>query len=502
MQICIASDFFYPNMGGVEEHIFNLSQCLISRGHKVIIITHSYGDRKGIRYMTHGLKVYYLPIKVFYNECILPTMICNIPLMRYILIREKIEIVHGHSAFSALAHETMLIGKLLGLRTVFTDHSLFGFADLSAVVTNKFLEIGLSTCNHCICVSHIGKENTVLRAHVPESQVSVIPNAVDTAHFTPNPIKRLGGDLITIVVASRLVYRKGVDFLAGIIPRFRSIKNLNFIIVGDGPKRGLLEEVREKANMQHRVEMLGAVEHSKVRDILVRGHIFVNTSLTEAYCMAIVEAASCGLQVVSTKVGGIPEVLPSNLIILTEPDVDSIYNGILLAIERHKVYSNNHTSYVNGANSKLANNCCMLLKPNEERLKKSDIKNQTRRKDKIIHSMNNKNTQTEIQSEDVKLAKGAVYCPFLCNDIVTNLYNWENVTMRTEKVYNHVLQEPDPKLGKKLSCYLRSGVWPFLLVVSLCHLLILLMEWLYPRQFIDIAKEFPVRSCKENNKSK
>lgn len=36
----------------------------------------------------------------------------------------------------------------------------------------------------------LGKENTVLRAKVPEDNVSVIPNAVDTAHFTPNPINR------------------------------------------------------------------------------------------------------------------------------------------------------------------------------------------------------------------------------------------------------------------------------------------------------------------------
>lgn len=73
---------------------------------------------------------------------------------------------------------------------VFTDHSLFGFADLSAVVTNKLLEITLSTVNHCICVSHTGKENTVLRAKVPKENVSVIPNAVDTAFFTPEPIQR------------------------------------------------------------------------------------------------------------------------------------------------------------------------------------------------------------------------------------------------------------------------------------------------------------------------
>lgn len=43
-------------------------------------------------------------------------MICSIPLIRYILIREEIEIIHGHSAFSALAHEGMLIGRLMGLK--------------------------------------------------------------------------------------------------------------------------------------------------------------------------------------------------------------------------------------------------------------------------------------------------------------------------------------------------------------------------------------------------
>jgi phosphatidylinositol glycan class A protein len=121
----MVSDFFYPNMGGVEEHIFNLSQCLLDRGHKVVILTHSYGNRIGIRYMTNGLKVYYLPIKVFYNQCVLPTMVCSIPLIRYIFIREQIQIVHGHSAFSALAHEGMLIGHLMGLKVYFTHNYVY-----------------------------------------------------------------------------------------------------------------------------------------------------------------------------------------------------------------------------------------------------------------------------------------------------------------------------------------------------------------------------------------
>lgn len=472
----MASDFFFPSIGGVEEHIFNLSQILLSHGHKVIVITHTYGDRTGIRYMTNGLKVYYLPITVFYNQCILPTMVCNIPLLRCILLREQIDIVHGHSAFSALAHEAMLIGKLLDLRTVFTDHSLFGFADLSAVVTNKFLEISLSTCNHCICVSHIGKENTVLRARVHKDKVSVIPNAVDTAHFTPDPTKRPQNGTINIVVASRLVYRKGIDLLAAIIPRFKRITNVNFIIVGEGPKRDTLEEVREKANMQERVEILGSVEHSKVRDILVRGHIFVNTSLTEAYCMAIVEAASCGLQVVSTCVGGIPEVLPSNLIILTEPEVESIYEGIMKAISRLNITTTNleiNGNVKNSEGKQMVSNGS-AGKKSAKQLKKSKSK-MNQLKPTVSRNLND----------------DAILCPFKCNEIVASLYNWENVTQRTEKVYQRILSETNPTLGEKLVSVLHSGVWPYLIVVSLCHLLLMFMEYIRPRRFIESAREFP-----------
>jgi phosphatidylinositol glycan class A protein len=60
--------------------------------------------------------------------------------------------------------------------------------------------------------------------------------------------------------------------------------------------------MREKHQLHNRVELLGSVQHSDVRSVLVRGHIFINASLTEAFCIAIVEAAACGLVVVSTNV--------------------------------------------------------------------------------------------------------------------------------------------------------------------------------------------------------
>ncbi|XP_052824527.1 phosphatidylinositol N-acetylglucosaminyltransferase subunit A isoform X2 [Octopus bimaculoides] len=297
--ICMVSDFFYPNMGGVESHIYQLSQCLIERGHKVVVATHRYEDRQGVRYLTNGLKVYYLPFYPIYNQCILPSLFTTLPLLRDIFIREKITIVHGHSAFSTLAHEAMFHAKTMGLRVVFTDHSLFGFADGSSILTNKVLTVSLADCNHSICVSHTSKENTVLRSSVKPEMVSVIPNAVDCTKFIPNPSKR--------ITSKR----------------------------GEGPKRIVLEEVCETHHLQERVSMLGSLKHTEIRDVLVKGDILLNTSLTEAFCIAMVEAASCGLQVVSTKVGGVPEVLPDDLIILAEPNVPALVQGLDKAISLH-----------------------------------------------------------------------------------------------------------------------------------------------------------------------
>lgn len=82
-----------------------------------------------------------------------------------------------------------------------------------------------------------------------------------------------------------------------------------------GPKKLLLEETVQKYQLHDRVEFLGAVPSKDVRKVLIRGHVFLNCSLTEAFCIAILEAAACGLLTVATKVGGVPEVLPPDMVV-------------------------------------------------------------------------------------------------------------------------------------------------------------------------------------------
>ena len=88
------------------------------------------------------------------REATLPTIFSFFPIFRNIVIRERISIVHAHASLSSLGHEALLHAKTMGLKTVFTDHSLFGFADAGSILANKMLKFTLSDVDHVICVSH------------------------------------------------------------------------------------------------------------------------------------------------------------------------------------------------------------------------------------------------------------------------------------------------------------------------------------------------------------
>ncbi|KAI4183781.1 MAG: hypothetical protein LQ346_006236 [Caloplaca aetnensis] len=490
--IAMVSDFFFPQPGGVESHIYQLSTKLIDRGHKVVIITHAYAGRTGVRYLTNGLKVYHVPFFVIYRESSFPTVFSFFPIFRNIVLREEIEIVHGHASLSSLCHEAILHARTMGLRTVFTDHSLFGFADAASILTNKLLKFTLSDVDHVICVSHTCKENTVLRAYLDPLMVSVIPNAVVAENFRPlnynkPPISATfptttatptipsstiypsatvaapppppplnAHSTITIVVISRLFYNKGTDLLIAALPRILSLDpNVRFIIAGSGPKAIDLEQMLERRLLQDKVELLGPVRHEEVRDVMVRGHIYLHPSLTEAFGTVIVEAASCGLFVVCTRVGGIPEVLPQHMTRFAKPEEDDLVGETV----------------------------------------------------KAIAALRAGKVRTERFHDQVKM-----------------MYSWTNVAERTERVYDGItgaLSEEDfygDNFGNgwsatrgragvqsfalidRLKRYYGCGVWAgklFCMCVIIDYLIFQFLEVWAPRADIDIAKNWPKKQVRK-----
>ena len=125
--------------------------------YQVIVITHSHPpSRVGIRWLVPGLKVYHVPLPVLVSGATLPNYLAFLPWLRPILLRERITLIHGHASLSSLAHEAIMNSHLFGIRTVFTDHSLFALDDAAGILTNKLLAAGLCNVGAVICVSHTG----------------------------------------------------------------------------------------------------------------------------------------------------------------------------------------------------------------------------------------------------------------------------------------------------------------------------------------------------------
>lgn len=151
-------------------------------------------------------------------------------------------------------------------------------------------------------------------------------------------------------------------------------------------------------------------------------------------------------------------VLPPDLIHLTEATVDSLYKGLMVAIEKLKNERKNAEFH------------CKMESPENH--------------DEIA---NNK-TKCEPNGIGESQTSKRVLCPYECNEILRDLYNWNDITERTERVYKRVLKEKDPPFGEKLNCYLNACI-PFVLVVSFSYLFLKFLDIIEPRGNIDLAFE-------------
>jgi len=412
--------------------------------------------------MPENLKVYYCPFIPMTDQDILPTLTATFPLWRSIMIREGIEIVHTHQATSTMSNESVVYAAALGLPSVFTDHSLFQFDDVAGVVLNRVLETTLrSTLNAAICVSHACRDNLILRARLDPNKIDVIPNAVDPSKFTPSGAETKATSSnsnkdddddgrIKVVVVSRLVYRKGVDLLVGIIPKVCELfPRVDFIVGGDGNKLLNLQEMVEREHLHDRVAFLGAVPHKNVASVLRRGHIFLNCSLTESFCIAILEAASCGLLVVSTNVGGVPEVLEPDMIVLCDPNAEALVQGVRNAIERQQQKPGESSS-------------SSLLPPLD---------------------------------------------PWDAHRRIERMYSWHRVAVQTVQVYDRIIQDKPLTFLQRLRRYQSLGGFSGMVVCALVlyiELWIRFVQWMQPLSSIDVVRDLvpPSPSPPSNSSAK
>ena len=169
----------------------------------------------------------------------------------------------------------------------------------------KLFEVG-----DCFLVISKYNYKNLVRFGANPKKIIFHPVGIDINKFT-NFLTRKQKKTIILTVA-RLIEEKGLSYSLKAIklllernPRL----NIKYRIIGDGPLKKNLEEIVKDFNLNDLVDFLGATEQKGVIKEMEKSNIFLLPSIAEALPVVLMEAQAMKLPVITTNVGGIPEVI-------------------------------------------------------------------------------------------------------------------------------------------------------------------------------------------------
>lgn len=185
-----------------------------------------------------------------------------------------------------------------------------------------------------IGVAEAHGKHLVHRENFPPEKVFTIYNGVDTERFAPNRTNELRRELgipmdapLVGILAALRPEKNHELFLAGAQRICESLPIAQFVIIGDGERRNELQSIASELGIARAVHFVGS--RSDVPSILPDLDVVALTSHNEASPVSILEALSCGVPVVSARVGSVPEtVIPGETGELFEPgDLDAFVSA-------------------------------------------------------------------------------------------------------------------------------------------------------------------------------
>lgn len=220
------------------------------------------------------------------------------------------DVIHSHLN-SMLYLLTSYKRKQIKLHTVHTmaEKEAKGLRKLANIIACKLF--GVTMVGICNTVA-----DSISRAYkIKRNKVPVVYNGVDCARYD---IPKIESDTIRLISVGTIYSVKNFSFLVDAFAKIcKEIHNAHLTLVGDGALRQELEAQIKSLDLEDKVTITGVV--SDVENYLANADIYVASSKFEGLPLSMLEAMSAGLPIISTNVGGVPDIIKDGI------------NGLLVA---------------------------------------------------------------------------------------------------------------------------------------------------------------------------
>ena len=304
----------YPTYGGSGAVATELGLSLAERGHEVHFVSYALPfrlNRFHERVFFHEVEMEHYPL--FEHP---PYSLALAVAIHGVARDAELDLMHVHYAIPH-ATSAWVAGKMLEedgreLPIVTTLHG----TDITLVgIHPSFQPITRFSIRHShglTAVSDYLAGQTENDFGVPRGDIEVIPNFIDPEAYYPGrePCHREtlapGGEKIVMHVSNFRTVKRIPDVVMT-FARILDDVDARLVLVGDGPERPRAREIAERLGIQDSVVFLG--KHAAVEELLPCADLFLLPSESESFGLAALEAMACGVPVVTSNAGGLPEVV-------------------------------------------------------------------------------------------------------------------------------------------------------------------------------------------------
>jgi N-acetyl-alpha-D-glucosaminyl L-malate synthase BshA len=299
----------YPTYGGSGVIATELGKALAARGHQIHFISYAQPMRldeylDNVSY--HEVEMASYPLFEFplYTPALASKIV---EVARF----EKLDLVHAHyaipHAISAFLAREILRTHLKVITTLHgTDITLVGL-EPSFLPVMKF---SIERSDGVTAVSRFLREKTTTNYNI-NKDIRVIPNFVDTGKYrrVEHPdvrAKFAPAEERVLIHVSNFRPVKRVHDVIKIFGEVRKKVPSRLLLVGDGPERSACEILTREMNLQQHVRFLG--KQLELVPILSSADLMLMPSQSESFGLSALEAMACEVPVISSSVGGLPEL--------------------------------------------------------------------------------------------------------------------------------------------------------------------------------------------------